>query len=305
MTEKLYRLNYDDILFFDIETCRGEEIFNKDSLQYKEWAWTQRNKETNVIPKEKKIISSYLKKAALFPEFGKIVCISVGYIHNENIMVRAITGEEKDILKEFIILVNKTGRKLCNHNAIQFDLPYIRKRFFINGLSEYLTKQQGNDAGCKSWHLEDNVIDTMDIWRGTGFANTGLSTLAMVFGIPAKEQLNGSQVSDYYYKGKINELADYCNSDVACVANLIRRWRGDSILPVVVKEEVIKPIPLLERILANGKINKEDIEQLQKVAATLTDEEKPLAQEIVQIALGSSRKKLDKEVVKLFTPQTT
>ena len=80
----------------------------------------------------------FVKKSALLPEFGKIVCVSVGFIlPNNEIKLDSFYGDEKDILTKLSDLLNrvdKLGFILCGHNVKNFDLPYIAKRMLINGI---------------------------------------------------------------------------------------------------------------------------------------------------------------------------
>lgn len=54
---------------------------------------------------------SYYERAGIWAEFGKIVCISVGYFVVKNgqrqFRVRSFVGEERDILENFSYLVNQ------------------------------------------------------------------------------------------------------------------------------------------------------------------------------------------------------
>lgn len=269
MNKTIQNLKYEDLLFVDCETVRGSEVFDTDHPYYDVWAWKQRNTETNEIPDSKDVIQSYYNKAALFPEWGRIVCISIGYIHNEELHIKSFTGEEADILTSFVEAVQKTGRKLVAHN-ISFDIPYIRKRYFINRLpvNEYLTETQGLDVGMKIWDLEKVLFDTMALWKGVNWANTSLDELAMCFGIPSSKQgeVSGANVGDAFYAGRIQEIAEYCEKDVAVVANLIRLWKGDSILEAISKpSEELKQKNVLEQAYASKELTETLKQQLEAV----------------------------------------
>jgi hypothetical protein len=61
----------------------------------------------------------------------------------------------------------------------------------------------------------------------------------MTFNIPSpKGDMYGSEVGDYYYSGKIAEIAKYCEGGVATVLNIILRWRGENILEWESKTEI-------------------------------------------------------------------
>lgn len=267
MNHKIKNLDYTKILFADCETVRGEEVFDSTHPHYSVWQWKQRNKETNEFLSDEENIKLYYDKAALFPEWGKIACISVGFIHKNEFHIKSFVGQEKEILTSFISIVKSTGRSMVFHNA-EFDVPYIRKRWFINGMSveEYLTEQQGNDVGVKVWDLEKSVHDSMKWWKGSTFANTSLDELAMCFHIPSsKTIMHGNETSNYFYLGKLKALQQYCEADVAVLGNLIRVWKGDSILEPILRQDVeVGELPLLQKIYKATSIDSKTKKDLQK-----------------------------------------
>lgn len=237
MNTQIKNLDLNKIIAVDIETVRGSEHFDENHPNYDIWAWKQRDRKTNTIPDSSEVIASYYNESALSPEWGKIVCISVAYINKDKIVCKSFTGEEKEILKQFVALIKTTGRTMLLHNA-RFDIPYIRKRYFINGLP-FEDFYSHNDSKCKPWEVENFLVDTMEAFKGIGFNNTSLDELAMVFNIPSpKGDMYGNKVGDYYYSGRIAEIAKYCEGDVATVLNIILRWRGENILEWESKTEV-------------------------------------------------------------------
>ena len=289
MNSKIKNLDYTKLLFADCETIRGEKVFDVNHPYYDVWAWKQRNKETNEFLTDEENIKLYYDKSALYPEWGKIACISVGFIHDNELHIKSFIGEERQILQDFIIMVKSTGRSLVFHNA-EFDIPYIRKRWFINRLltDEYLSEAQGNDVGVKVWDLEKSVHDTMKWWKGSTFANTSLDELAMCFNIPSsKTIMHGNETSKYFYEDKIKTLQEYCEADVSVLANLVRVWKGDSILePIIRQDLIVEEAPLLQRIykaefidettknsikekLSKKKLTKKDKEYLEDILTSL------------------------------------
>ena len=267
MNQKIKNLEYEKLLFIDIETVAGCNNFDENHPQYSTWEWKQRNKETNEVLTAEENIKLYNTKAALFAEWGKIVCISAGFIHNGKLHIKSFTGEEKEILVNFISLVKSTGRMLAGHNVISFDIPYIRKRFFINDLSDYLSDKQGCDVYMKPWLLDDAIFDTMVAWKGSAFINTSLEELAMVFNIPtSKDNCHGNEVTEFYYSGRIAEIKTYCEKDVAVVANVLRVWKGDLILEPIIREEVeVTTQSILDKIYKASSIDAETKKQVEDI----------------------------------------
>jgi hypothetical protein len=291
MNSKIKNLDYSKLLFADCETIRGEETFDQSHPYYSVWQWKQRNKETNEFLSDEENIRLYYDKSALFPEWGKIACISVGFIHNDELHIKSFVGEEKEILTNLISLVKSTGRSLVFHNA-EFDMPYIRKRWFINGLKteDYLSETQGNDVGMKVWDMEKSVHDSMKLWKGINFGNTSLDELAMCFKIPSSKLImHGNETSDYFYSGRIKELQSYCESDVAVLSNLIRVWKGDNILEPIFRQDIkTEELPLLQKIYTNKVITIKDKQKLEEILKKnkLSKKEKDIVLDLVKASLA-------------------
>jgi len=171
----------------------------------------------------------FVKRAALLPEFGKIVCISVGFIlPNGETKLDSFYGSEKDILtstSDLLNRVDKLGFIICGHNVKNFDLPYIGKRMLINGIK--VPKILPNYT-IKPW--ESRVLDTKEVWGFNSFA--GLSSLNLVctsLGLETSKdgEVNGSNIHKYYYDNNdIVKIKNYCEEDVKCTINLIKKLKN-------------------------------------------------------------------------------
>ena len=170
----------------------------------------------------------FINKSALLPEFGKIVCISVGFILPDGeTKLDSFYGDEKNLLiatSELLNRVDKLGFMLCGHNVKNFDLPYIGKRMLINGIK--VPKILPNYT-IKPW--ESRVLDTKEVWNFNSFR--GLSSLDLVcasLGLesPKEGEVNGSNIHKYYYNNDIDKIKKYCEEDVKCTINLIKKLKN-------------------------------------------------------------------------------
>jgi len=176
---------------------------------------------------------AFNNSAGIYSEFGKIVCISVGFIYYPNetmhFRTKSFSGnDEKQILLEFSDLIAKfcttKDHTLCGHNIKEFDIPYICRRMLINGIK---LPSIFDIAGKKPWEI--NFIDTLELWKFGDYKNyTALKLLTAVFGIPTpKDDIDGSQVAAVYYKEKnIDRIALYCQKDVVATAQVFLRMNG-------------------------------------------------------------------------------
>ena len=81
-------------------------------------------------------------KAGIYAEFGKVVCISMGFILQKDgetqIRLKSIANKDESVLlQEFIDLLNSyynsTDYMFCAHNGKEFDIPFLCRRILING----------------------------------------------------------------------------------------------------------------------------------------------------------------------------
>lgn len=231
----LDRLKIENVLFLDIETV--PQCANLDDLPenlQKLWLKKAERLASTAKPEEPMDVQSfYRKRAGIYAEFGKIICISVGIFHKEEFRVKSYVGQdEKAILTDFANLLHQRfsgeNHLLCAHNGKEFDFPYIARRMVINRIKLPAIL---DIAGRKPWEV--NHLDTLELWKfGDYKSYTSLELLAALFGIPTpKDDIDGSQVADVYYgEGNLERIATYCVKDVITVAQIIRHFRGEPLM---------------------------------------------------------------------------
>ncbi|MDO9552105.1 3'-5' exonuclease [Rhodonellum sp.] len=238
MTDFLNELS--NILFLDIETASLEENFEalEPRLQ-EEWL----KKEKHIQPKNEPFEpgSLFFEKAGIYAEFGKVICVGVGYFKfqkEENKLVYRTKSfaevEEYDTLLSFSELLQKKKWVLCAHNGKEFDFPYLSRRILINRIP---LPEPLQIAGKKPWEVRHQ--DTLELWKFGDYKHyTRLELLASVFGIPtSKEGIDGSQVNDTYYnKGDLKNIQLYCIRDVWVTAQIYLAFQG---IPPEMEIEVI------------------------------------------------------------------
>lgn len=215
-----------NVLFLDVETVPVVYQYT-DLDEEKRKLWDTKFRYVQTESPE-----TLYKKAGVYAEFAKVVCISVGFFHFETFRIKSFTGEEKQLLHEFSALLNEHYHNkkhlLCAHNGKEFDFPFLCRRMLINGLR--LPKLL-NIAGKKPWEV--NHLDTMELWKfGDYKSYTSLNLLANVFNIPTpKDDIDGSDVARVYYEeNDIQRIATYCQKDVITVAQLLLRFKGEPLI---------------------------------------------------------------------------
>lgn len=236
----LQKINLENILFLDIETVPLQPSFELLSAENQEMFANK----TAYQRREGIAVEDFYERAGIWAEFGKIVCISVGYFLHKNgerqFRVTTFFGEEKKLLQDFANLLEShfaaPNIQLCGHNIKEFDLPFIARRMIINQLN---IPEKINNMGKKPWEI--NHLDTLELWRFGDYKHyTSLKLLAHILDIPSpKDDIDGSQVGKVYYEeNDIDRIIIYCEKDVVTVAQIILRLKREAIL----EESEIKSI---------------------------------------------------------------
>jgi len=235
MVLMLEKIRLEKILFLDIETVAQQPNFNSvDERLQKFWEQKAKYIAADETPEE-----AY-SRAGIYAEFGKIVCISVGFITYEgsekNLRLKSFYGDdEKMLLEEFFDLLNnyfnQADHLLCAHNGKEFDFPYIARRALVNGLN---IPSILDLAGKKPWEVAH--LDTLQLWKFGDYKNyTSLGLLTAIFNIPTpKDDIDGSMVNQVYWEEKdVERIKIYCEKDVVALTQLFLRYRNEDL----VKEE--------------------------------------------------------------------
>ena len=273
--EILKKYNIEDILFVDIETAHSDNNFNEESPLYEAWHYDQMKN----VEEEKDLIGLYYEKAPLFAEYGKIVCITVGAVRNNQIILKSFHGEEKELLEDFNSSVSKFSNNktwLSGHNIIDFDLPFIMKRCFVNGLSPH---RLFDTSFLKPWEVK--TFDTALLWKGTGWKKQSLISVLAAMGLPSpKDDISGKDVGKIFYEGGIDRIVKYCEKDVISVINLVLKLRGDDVIEI---GEQVEPESkgILDYLYEGGQYTKKIEAQLKSVLSILDKKDKEKAIEIL------------------------
>jgi uncharacterized protein YprB with RNaseH-like and TPR domain len=171
----------------------------------------------------------YVNRAALVPEFSRIVCASFAFVGPDGkTHVQTFSGEnEKDLLLGVNSLLDKVFKLdfwLCGHNIKNFDIPVLQKRMVINGIKPSVLLP-GYDT--KPWEIK--AIDTMDIWKmGNNFALSSLELMCAALGIPSPKEgeVTGNRVHEAYYDyDQLDLIIEYCERDVMVLIDVIKKLK--------------------------------------------------------------------------------
>jgi len=227
----LSSINISNILFLDIETVPRWDSFEKMPENFQK-LWEHK---TSYFQKsDSQTAEDLYDRAGIYAEFGKIICISVGNVHQGILKIKSFYGDdEKQLLLEFAELLNKYFNKdnhlLCAHNGKEFDYPYIARRLVVHGIE---LPALLDISGKKPWEIR--LLDTMELWKfGDYKSYTSLALLSALFDIPSsKDDIEGSDVERVYWKEKnLKRIVSYCQKDVISIVQLFLRYQNKPLIP--------------------------------------------------------------------------
>ena len=222
----LSNLDLAKILFLDIETVPEEENYQALSST-RQALW---EKKTSYQRKEEHSAEDFYERAGIWAEFGKIVCISVGFFDTStskrSFRIKSFSGEENKLLSAFKQLCDEhfylKSNLLCAHNGKEFDFPYLARRMVIHGIE---LPRVLDLFGKKPWEVPH--LDTLQLWKFGDYKHfTSLALLTEILGIPSpKDDIDGSDVARVYYEEKnLPRIVRYCEKDVLSLAQVILRF---------------------------------------------------------------------------------
>lgn len=240
--------NIRDAIYFDIETAPVVENYSDLSDELK-LAWRIKNTNDGVVCNNPYIPAKALKdkvkiaekkrlfeealledefktRAALYTEFNRIVCVTVGLISGVKFVTHSKYGtDEKKILQAVsALLLAYPGRTLIGHAAKYFDAPQLVKKYWKYGL---VVPNQISFFGKKPW--ECSVGCTNELYKVGTSPGGSLKSLCLLLGVQSpKDMMDGAKVGEAYYAGKLEDIVIYCEKDVIATAGCYVRMYSSS-----------------------------------------------------------------------------
>jgi predicted PolB exonuclease-like 3'-5' exonuclease len=204
-------------LVFDIETI--PDIAGLRSLYGLDSAVSDKNvAEMAFQMRRQKTGSDFLQH-----HLHRVAAISCALREGDNFRVWSLgelNEDEGSIIQRFFDGIEKYTPQIVSWNGSGFDLPVLHYRGLIHGVQCPRYWDMGEDDRDFKWNnyisrYHTRHLDLMDLLAlYTGRANAPLDELAKLIGFPGKMGMDGSQVWDAYQQGKLEEIRNYCETDV-------------------------------------------------------------------------------------------
>lgn len=158
----------------------------------------------------------------------RVVAISCALREADSFKVWSIgTAEDSEavLLQRFFDGIEKYTPQLVSWNGGGFDLPVMHYRSLIHGVTaaRYWDTGEGDFHDSRDFRYNNYInryhsrhTDLMDVLAMfQARANAPLDQLAKLIGFPGKMGMDGSQVWTAFCAGRIEEIRNYCETDVA------------------------------------------------------------------------------------------
>ena len=235
---ELQKIRTDQFLYIDIETVpikeNIEDLEKPELYRWTEWTYNAMTKANEKLIQPISLHMYYKNNASFFPEFSKVVCVTVAYYLHvvgkdipEFRLMSFAGNDEKNILEE--VAKTMKARDLAGHNIMDFDIPFLFKRYLLNSME---VPGPLSLVGKKPWEIKH--VDTMAIWKAGVWngRNISMDDLCFFLGVPSpKADVSGGDVSPLYFQGKIADIASYCEGDVIASANVLKRMKLEKLIP--------------------------------------------------------------------------
>lgn len=238
-----------NILVFDIETvpdiASGRRLYGDPSkmaeLSAEEVARVMTHYRQQQTDGQSEMLRHHLQRviaiSVIFRFNGKVKNKETGQLETKDILdIRSLAApdaSEKELLQQFFNIIKKYTPNLVSWNGNGFDLPVLHYRSLLHGVNmqRYWETEQLddeyvlNDAGQRRRvHFQYNKyfnrynerhLDLMDVLSGyQSRVFASLDEIATMLGLPGKMGMSGDKVWDAYLQGEIQQIRDYCETDV-------------------------------------------------------------------------------------------
>lgn len=179
----------------------------------------------------------------------RVVAIACLFRDDDGLRVRSLGAPEDPeakLIHDFFRIIERYSPQIVSWNGSGFDLPVLHYRGLVNRVQAPRYWEQGDEDRDFRWNnylnrYHQRHLDLMDVLAlHMARANAPLDELSKLCGFPGKLGMDGAQVWPAYCAGRIDEIRDYCETDVANTYLMYSRFqlmRG-SLTPAAYDAEV-------------------------------------------------------------------
>lgn len=153
----------------------------------------------------------------------RVVAISVALRTGKTFRVWSLGDEnagEAELVRRFFDGIDRYSPDLVSWNGSGFDLPVLHYRALKHGIQAPRYWETGESDRDFRWNnylsrFHWRHVDLMDVLSGFQLrGRASLDQTAVLLGFPGKLGMSGDKVWDKFLAGGIDEIRDYCETDV-------------------------------------------------------------------------------------------
>lgn len=135
--------------------------------------------------------------------------------------------DEGKLLQGFFTYLERQKPRLVSFNGRSFDLPVLKYRAMVHGISAPWLHKSGdkwNSYGYRyasDWHCD--LLDVLSDYGAS--ARVKLNEVCAAFGFAGKFGVDGSMVAEMIDDGKVEDVRNYCETDVLNTYLVYLRWQ--------------------------------------------------------------------------------
>ena len=170
-------------LYWKLQSVNNTELLEVGSEEFNIYREKfKKNFETRELMSEEETLIHYTYNSWRNPLFSKIYSLTLAFVDKEEIRVKYITGNEKDLLQTFLNSLKSEYFKDYQlvHSDAEYMLPYLGTRLDIHGFRTSLHKDL-QYKGLRPWHLTG--LSVRDFYQGAGVYKHSLKEIAWVYGL--------------------------------------------------------------------------------------------------------------------------
>ena len=153
----------------------------------------------------------------------RVVAISVAFRSGDSFRVWSLgdrDADEAEIIRRFFEGIERYSPQLVSWNGGGFDLPVLHYRALRHGIQAPRYWEMGDSDRDFRYNnylsrFHWRHIDLMDVLAGFQMrGRASLDQMAVMLGFPGKLGMSGDKVWDCWLDGGIDDIRDYCETDV-------------------------------------------------------------------------------------------
>lgn len=158
-------------------------------------------------------LKELVARTALDGAYGKVACIAF-----DDTCTLSNMDEYEAICHLYDYIDDHYHNVFCGHNIYGFDLPFLKHRSIILGITPPQQLMQAMNAS----QYDICIKDTMLMWSRDKNKMIGLDTLCWILGIETNSEIDGSEVCETWLSDP-QKVIDKCINDVRKTKDVYNR----------------------------------------------------------------------------------